>query len=336
MNLFVNGNPQVQQRGVSFSNLASGFTADRWYFTMQGGAQNEIALGRGGAAPGGAGTIDVRRPQGSTATGQMSLYQSLPTLESMTVQGSNVVFTVWARAGANFSASALSLTIIGSTGIDQLSGTIGSWAEQSVLASASVVPSGIMKPYSVPAIVPVNVTQLAGVLTWTPKGTAGAADSILFGGFDFRPGWMPPVRLDAEAYGASYMKCVEFYEELARLDGGEPVCLCEMGLTPQQPNGMSWVQSYVQFLPKRFWKRLVVDFSPSMATDYHVSPLNGQPIYGLTVQVPSDHRSPTRQFIQAGWNGDAPPGYVPGMMMNFAVDSKPQAATPKFAINADL
>ena len=32
VNLLVNGDPQVRQRGFSFSNLASGFTADRWYF----------------------------------------------------------------------------------------------------------------------------------------------------------------------------------------------------------------------------------------------------------------------------------------------------------------
>lgn len=336
MNLLTNADPQIQQRGTSFADLAGGFTADRWYFTHQGVPQNSITLGRGGAAPGASSTIKIRRTAGSLEVGQMSLFQSLPTLESIATQGGNVVFTAWAKVGENWSPAALNLLIIGSTGTDQFSSSMGNWVGQVTLALSPATPNASMQPYSVSAAIPASITQLAVLLHWTPQGKAGADDSITFGGFDLRPYCMPPALVQTETNSQAYMKCAEFYEELARLDGGEPVCICEMGLTPQQPDGMTWAQSYISFQPKRFWKRLTIDLSPNMATDYHLTPLNGQPIYGLTVQVPSNHRSPTRQFIQAGWNGPIPAGYTYGMVMNFAVDQKPIAATPKFAINADL
>lgn len=335
MNLLTNGDPQVQQRGASFSNLSNGFTADRWYFTQQGAPQNDITLGIGGAAPGAAGTIKVRRPAGSTAAGQISLFQSLPTLESLKV-GASCVFTAWMKVGANFSPANVSLLIVSSTGDDQISSSMGNWAGQTTPATASVTPNGSMLAYSVSASIPSGARQLAALLLWNPQGTAGSDDSITFGGFDLRAGIVPPVAMEPQTYDEAFTKCAAFYEELGRKDGVEPVCLAEFILTPQDQSGMSWGQGYIHFMPKRYWKRATPVFNAG-GYNFHFTPTNGQPIYPLTLQVPNPaHRSPTRQWFTAGWNGASPPGYTPGMSMHFAVDSVPPATAPHFAIDGDL
>lgn len=335
MNLLTNGDPQIQQRGTTFSNLGGGFTADRWYYS-EASPSNQITLGIGGAAPGACGTIKVQRPQGSSGTSQKALFQSLPTAESLKAPGS-AVFTVWAKAGANFSAANLSMLILGSTGQDQLSSSMGNWAGQSTLGSFQAGVSNAMLPYSLAVSVPSNVKQLGAYLCWNPHGTAGADDSITFGGFDFRSGMVAPLAMEPEDYMTSFVKCAGFYEELGRIDGGEPVCLENLIITPQQSDGHTWGQGTLHMLPKRFYKRTVLEMSANLATDIHFTPLTQGSIYpcGKGPMQPL-HRSPTRMMIQFGWNGGLPAGYLPGMAAHFAIDGTPPAVTPHFAVSCDL
>lgn len=99
MNLLVNGDPQVWQEGSRSLTLVpalqriAGISGRR--------PQNEIKLGIGDAAPGAAGTIEIRRPGDSASVGRMSLYQILPTLESLKLQNW-ATFTCWIKVGADW------------------------------------------------------------------------------------------------------------------------------------------------------------------------------------------------------------------------------------------
>jgi len=183
------------QRGTSFTGIAAwssvftNYTADRWF--AYGGASSSISVSRqaitAGALPGYNYALQFGRASSNTNTAAINLVQIVETADVYRLQGQPLVLSMYAIAGANFSAAGgnVSVKLISGTGTNEgasaLSG--GTWTGQTTVStntisvtSASYVPGA---PFVVQmGTVPSTATELALVISYTPVGTAGANDWI--------------------------------------------------------------------------------------------------------------------------------------------------------------
>ena len=182
-NPVINSAFQVWQRGTSAFNPATststGFCADRWQFYRASFTQfatvSRIATGDTTNLPNIQYASRVQRTAGDTSTAFLRYLQTFETVNSIPFAGKTVTLSMYARAGANFSAasSQLGFTMDYGTGTDQnyISGFTGDTA----LGSAPVLTTTWQR-FSFTTTIPATATQLAIYTGYTPVGTAGAND----------------------------------------------------------------------------------------------------------------------------------------------------------------
>ena len=102
------------QRGTSFTGIASTptYTADRWFAV--GGASSSISVSQTAntAVAGFSQSLVFGRASANANTAQINLGQVLESGDSIRMQGQPVTLSFWAAAGANFSASALTVQLV--------------------------------------------------------------------------------------------------------------------------------------------------------------------------------------------------------------------------------
>ena len=200
------------QRGTSFTGITNTatYTADRFFAV--GGASSSISVSQQAvtAIPGFSQALQFGRASANTNTAAISLGQVLETGDCIRLQGQTVTLSFWAMAGANFSGTALNVALHYGTGTNQSAANLiaGSWTTQSYPAltpGQSNGTAGVAGVYGTgtPASQPLTVgwarytftgtlpntaTQVAAVLSYTPVGTAGAADYVQFMGLQLEIG----------------------------------------------------------------------------------------------------------------------------------------------------
>jgi len=215
-NIIIGGDFGVNpwQRGATSGDIASTLTyqADRWFAI--GGASSAINISRQAstALAGTSKSLRFQRKAANADTAVVKLGQVVESGAAIALQGQTVVLSFYAASGANFSAAGglLGLTMYSGTGADESAANMvaGSWAGSSSLALktvsggygaqlassgsnyvggaqsltyttvTSVAISSTLTRYQVMAVVPATSTQLGVVFSFTPVGTAGAADYV--------------------------------------------------------------------------------------------------------------------------------------------------------------
>ena len=182
----VNANPilnssfQVWQRGTSIAGSAGSYlyTADRW----QTNASTALTVSR--QATGDTTNLPfiqycarVQRNNASTATAAAVLTQSFESVNSIPYAGKTVTISFYARRGANFSGASnqLELYLVSGTGTDQNAFVGGFTGATNVIYQTPTLTTTWQR-FSYTATVATTATQLATQFTYTPTGTAGAAD----------------------------------------------------------------------------------------------------------------------------------------------------------------
>jgi len=182
----VNANPilnssfQVWQRGTSIAGSAGSYlyTADRW----QTNASTALTVSR--QATGDTTNLPfiqycarVQRNNASTATAAAVLSQSFETINSIPYAGRTVTLSFYARRGANFSGASnqLEVYLASGTGTDQNAFVGGFTGAANVIYQTPTLTTTWQR-FSYTATVGTSATQLATQFTYTPTGTAGAAD----------------------------------------------------------------------------------------------------------------------------------------------------------------
>lgn len=175
-NALINGAFEIWQRGTSFASGAVAYTADRWKFTRAGaaaGATNSRQTGFNGARF----CARLARDSGNTATDAIYLAQQVDTPNFH--QGDEFFVGFEARAGADFSPSTdlLTVTVFTGTGGGEVVNAATGFATGNVSASKTVTLTTTGQNFVVgPFSIPTDAVNLAVVFSWTPVGTAGAAD----------------------------------------------------------------------------------------------------------------------------------------------------------------
>ena len=186
-NLIINGGFDVWQRGTSFassaiSSVATSYTVDRWNF-YRGGWASGATLSR--QLTGDTTNLPfiqycarVGRDSGNTGTADISFSTSTETVNAIPFAGKTVTISYYARRGANFSGASntLGAYVFTGTGTDQnaINGYTGSVT--AINNTGSTVLTTTWQRFTASATLASNVTEIAASFSYTPVGTAGAAD----------------------------------------------------------------------------------------------------------------------------------------------------------------
>jgi hypothetical protein len=174
-NAVINGAFDIWQRGTSGTIAAGSYVAaDRWYtyrnttgstFSRQSASLTSFQYsGR------------IARDSGNTATANISCGQSIESINSIPFAGQTVVFSFWAKAGANFSAtsSILRARLLSSTTTDQNIVLNGG----TTVIDQNVTLTTSWQRFSYTAAVGSTAVTLGTIFSYDPTGTAGAADNF--------------------------------------------------------------------------------------------------------------------------------------------------------------
>jgi hypothetical protein len=209
---------QVAQRGTSFSFAASTsatYTLDRWQ-TYTGASQactiSRQATGDTTNLPFIQYAARYQRNSGQTGTSGLFFAQTIESVNSIPFAGKTVTMSFYARAGANFSATANVLVpyLISGTGTDQnyISGFTGAVA----VSTASSTLTTTWQRFSISGTVATTATQLATVFNFNPQGTAGAADYFDVTGVQIDIGSVAlPFRTYAATIQGELSACLRYY-----------------------------------------------------------------------------------------------------------------------------
>ena len=176
-NAIINGGFDIWQRGTSITlGATQAYTADRWYSYRGGLVTGCIVSRQASSLTGIQYAARVQRNTGDTSTQVLTFQYNAESADSYRFAGQTVTMSFYVRAGANYSAasSALNYTLQYGTGTDQTLAN-GLTGQTSAVSTVATLTTSWQRVTATAAI-PSTATQVAMSFTYTPVGTAGAAD----------------------------------------------------------------------------------------------------------------------------------------------------------------
>jgi hypothetical protein len=173
---------QIWQRGTTSASIttAATYTADRW--ALVSGASTAMVVSR--QATGDTTNLPfiqycsrVQRTAGQTGVSAVYFAQSIESINSIPFANKTVTLSFYARKGANYSSatSVVNAVLQTGTGTDQsilsggLTGAVNAISQNATLTTT-------WQRFSYTGTIGATATQLAMFFSYTPVGTAGAAD----------------------------------------------------------------------------------------------------------------------------------------------------------------
>ena len=174
-NAIINGAFEIWQRGTSGTIVAGSYVAADRYYTYRNTTGSTFSRQTSGLT-GFQYSGRIARDSGNTATANISVGQSIETVNSIPMAGQTVTFSFYAKAGANYSATSniLRARLLSSTTENQnivLNGGT-SVIDQNVTLTTS------WQRFSYSGAVGSTALTVGVILSYDPTGTAGAADNF--------------------------------------------------------------------------------------------------------------------------------------------------------------
>jgi hypothetical protein len=199
--VWMNGGFEVWQRGAgnaaSFAVLASTtqYTADRWYITTGANQASTVAAVAGINTFGGSRlAAAVQRNAAQTGIGTYAFGYPLDQDECIALIGQKIALSCLISAGANFSPASgqVNVDVFFGTGAPTKRQLGGAFTNEQHVLSASLsgeVLGGAATLVTAKGTVAVAAGTAQGEIqfTWTPTGTAGAADTVNFDDLQIEP-----------------------------------------------------------------------------------------------------------------------------------------------------
>ena len=195
-NFVINGGLDIWQRGTSFTGTAPYYNADRWSGARGGAASGgtwsqQAITGNLGTTPaqGVLYSLRVSRDSGNTSTAVLQTVNGFESANSIPLAGQTVVMSFYAKAGANFSAAsnALAVKLVTGTGINQNYLTASYTGLANAISTTATLTTSWQR-FQYTATLPTTTTEVALDFTYTPVGTAGAADNFEITGVQLEVG----------------------------------------------------------------------------------------------------------------------------------------------------
>ena len=195
-NFIINGGLDIWQRGTSFTGTAPYYNADRWNGARAGAVagatwSQQTINGNLGTTPaqGVLYSLRVARDSGNTSTAVIQTANGLDAFTSIPLAGQTVVMSFYAKAGANFSAAsnALAVKLVTGTGLNQ-NYLVASYTGLANAISTTATLTTSWQRFQYTATLPTNIGEVALDFSYTPVGTAGAADNFEITGVQLEVG----------------------------------------------------------------------------------------------------------------------------------------------------
>ena len=220
-NKILNGAMRQAQRATTYAltTTAALGSIDAWSALQAGAASgvfNQVtAASQASAGSGFQYLAQLGRTNGSANTGLISAVHALASADSIPLAGQTVTLSIYAKAGANFSAAGntLALKLVSGTGSDQSAASLvaGTWTAQTTQIANSQAITATLTRYSTTVTLPTTVTQLGVLVAYTPVGTAGADDNVYFTGVQLEPStYVTQFELDPAS--VEFIKCSGRYQ----------------------------------------------------------------------------------------------------------------------------
>lgn len=180
-NALLNGEMLLWQRGTSFTPAGSvtAMIADRWAFRRT--TNPDCTIARGSTTPPAGFTYYTRlqRNNTTTGTGALILTQMVESIDAVKWAGAPVTLSFYARVGANYSASASGLGVDITTGTGTNENRLtGVYTGNATPISQTATLTTSFQRFSYTGTIAVGTTEFCPRFTFTPVGTAGAADYV--------------------------------------------------------------------------------------------------------------------------------------------------------------
>ncbi len=176
-NAVINGGFDIWQRGTSISPTGSTiYTADRWTAYNNNMTVSRQATGDTTNLPFIQYCARVQRTAGNTATGAIYLINPFETINTIPYVGKTIVFSFYARRGANYSATSNILiprVTIG-TGTDQ--NPLTSYTGGTDVINQSATLTTTWQRFTYTGTIPTTANEMWVGFQFDPTGTAGAND----------------------------------------------------------------------------------------------------------------------------------------------------------------
>lgn len=191
--LGANGGGEIAQRGAggtaSFAVAASttAYTFDRWYIATNAN-QASVVSQQPGLVAASRFCMRVQRNSGQTGTSTVTFGFPLDTDEVIAIRDKKIAMRAVLRAGANWSPTSGVLTMRVAFGTGAAAKRITGFTSETVLAAPdfNITTTAAVFSSANATTVPTNATQGEVQFTWTPVGTAGAADYFEIDDVDVR------------------------------------------------------------------------------------------------------------------------------------------------------
>ena len=175
-NVVCNPNFAVNQRhGTAANTTINTYAMDRW--RSYGGPGDFSWYTKSDAGEGDGFYSRFQRTASTSQVNQMGMAQGLESVDSKHLAGKEVTLSFRAKAGANWSPTSgnIGFVAVGGEGTDQ--SPVGmTTAANFIGITAALTTSWVT--YSGTGTIPADKTQISFQISWTPVGTAGAADYV--------------------------------------------------------------------------------------------------------------------------------------------------------------
>lgn len=182
-NLLTNGALYDWPGLTTYSNISGSGAAvevtDGWFFAQASTAANAVSRQTADAADGKY-ALRFGRPNLSTNTNKMRVFQALLVEDAYKCSGQDVTFSFTLKKGTNFSGTSVAILIATGTTENEDPVLIDSagWGGQVNVLSVTQAPTTAAVRYEFSAAIASNVKEIGVQLAYTPSGTAGADDWV--------------------------------------------------------------------------------------------------------------------------------------------------------------
>jgi len=207
-NRIINGGMTIAQRGTTFTNCINTYTLDRYY--CYGGPDTGITVSQQTDTNFVSGKcVRFGRAAGDTYTNNIGLAYSMETIDSLPLRGRVVTLSFTAYKGANFSGT-LGMYLQYGTGTDEKS---VSYTGGTAAGSVGPTLTTTATRYSLTATIPSNANEVGFYFSYTPTGTAGAADYFNMGDIQLEIGSVA-TPFEVRPLGLELNLCKRYYQIL--------------------------------------------------------------------------------------------------------------------------
>lgn len=217
VNPVINSAMQVWQRGTSMAGSGTAYCADRWqaFRAVAGSTYSRQATGDTTNLPNIQYCLRMSRDSGNTATNAIFASQGFETINSIPYAGKTVTLSLYARKGANFSATSnlLNVQVITGTGTDQ--NWISGYTGQAVPIDSTATLTTTWQRFTYTGTIASTATELSISLNFAPTGTAGAADYAEITGIQLEAGSQAtPFRTAGNTYQQELAACQRYFNRV--------------------------------------------------------------------------------------------------------------------------